>query len=246
MERYKFLEKYNINSEYFDFFNDEKIKMIETFINNMEYKNIKYVPKRNNIFKALNKSISSKKIVILGMDPYKQKNTATGFAFEVEEEEWESKKINTSLKNILKLIYFSYNMEYKSIEEIRKEIKEKKFLIKNPKEIFKDWDQQGVLLLNTALTTEENISGKHIKFWKEITTELIEYISIKNNDIIYFLWGKDAQEYRKNIKEGILYESNHPAICGNLKNIKDFMNSKCFINTKSLIKWSGIYRNIFI
>lgn len=234
-----FLKKYNINNDFENFFDEKKIEKIENFLDDMEKNNIKYVPERENIFKVLDEKIENIKILILGMDPYKQKGVATGLAFEVKENSWCNKSVNTSLKNILKLIYFSYTEKIESIERIRDYIKTEKFLIKSPDKIFDIWKNQGVFLLNTALTTKEDKSGEHLKFWKDIISELVEYISKKNTNIIYFLWGNNAQEFKKYVYKGSFYECNHPAICGNLKNDKDFMNSKCFIETKSLINWSG-------
>ena len=39
------------------------------------------------------------------------------------------------------------------------------------------WCDQGVLLLNTALTVRSKSPGSHTELWEEFTTELIEYIT---------------------------------------------------------------------
>jgi len=237
MDTNEFLLKYNIDSTYKDFFRVDRIEKIEGFLNLLENTKTSFVPKREHIFKALNSNLNKIKVCILGMDPYKQIDVATGLAFEVELSNWENKKINTSLKNILKLIYFSYYGERKDICDIREEIRQEKIQVLEPNKIFKYWSEQGVLLLNTALTTEMNISGKHLGFWKEITGDLIEYISKRNEKIKYFLWGKKAQEYEKYIYNGEIFKSKHPAICGKLKDKEDFMRSECFIETKKIINW---------
>ena len=68
---------------------------------------------------------------------------------------------------------------------------------------------------------------------------MIEYISVRNKNIIFLLWGKDAQIFEKNIKNGIIIKHNHPAICGSLENEADFMNGKSFEDTMEIINWLG-------
>lgn len=99
------------------------------------------------------------------------------------------KKVNTSLKNILKLIYKNYTGKYLDINEIRKEIKEGNFEILTPDKLFSSWEKQGVFLINSALTTETNIAGAHHSFWEKITEALLTYISLKNENITYFFMG---------------------------------------------------------
>lgn len=106
--------------------------------------------------------------------------------------------------------------------------------------MFSSWEEQGVFLINSSLTTETNIAGAHHSFWSEITQNLLTYISLKNGNITYFLWGNDAISLEKFIKKGEIIKHNHPAICGNLNNKNDFMLSKCFKITKNIINWLGI------
>ncbi|NLK62657.1 MAG: uracil-DNA glycosylase [Fusobacteria bacterium] len=239
-EKVDFFIKYNIHLDFKEFFTEEYITKIENFLDNLEGEKIEFVPKREDIFKVFNVSISSIHILIMGMDPYRQKNVATGLAFEVLYDNWDHKEINSSLKNILKLLYYSYENKIKNIDYIRDDINQNKFLINKPDKLFKLWKESGVFLINSALTTILNKSGSHLQFWNEIIENLITYISTKNPNIIYFLWGKNAQNFEKQIKFGTIYKSNHPAICGNLSNKNDFMNSKCFFHTKDLINWRGL------
>ncbi|WP_067141875.1 uracil-DNA glycosylase family protein [Oceanivirga salmonicida] len=235
----KFLKAYNIHADYADFFTTSRVIKIENFIKKLNIKQEKYYPQENLIFKALSTSLTDKKVCILGKDPYFQPNVATGLAFEVKKKSWTLKTVNTSLKNILKLIYYSYTNERKEIIEIREEVAMGKFRILAPDKLFKSWEKQGVLLLNTALTVLSGNAGSHIYFWNEIIRELIEYISSKNNNITFLLWGKDAQSFEKNILNGEIIKHNHPAICGKLNKENDFLNGKSFTLTKDKINWLG-------
>ena len=96
-----------------------------------------------------------------------------------------------------------------------------------------------MLLVSAALTTIVGKAGEHHKFWDPFTRDLLEYVSVKNPNIVYFLWGKDAEIFEKNILAGEIIKHNHPAISGNLSNEKDFMNGKSFEKTKNIINWTG-------
>ena len=240
IQRMEFMEKYNIHEDYYDFFTVEKVTAINSFIKCMEIRKIEYIPKNEYIFKALRSSISSRKVCILSNEPYSQGEIATGLAFEVKNTSWVNHEINISLKNILKLLYKTYNGKMEDIEKIRKEINHNEFNILPPNELFKSWEKQGVLLLNSSLTAIEEKTGEHNKFWHPFTRDLMEYISTKNENIVYLLWGKDAEQFEKNILNGEIIKSNHPAKGGHSEGEKDFLKGDFFEKTKDIINWLGI------
>ena len=240
IQRMEFMEKYNIHEDYYDFFTVEKVTAINSFIKCMEIRKIEYIPKNEYIFKALRSSISSRKVCILSNEPYSQGEIATGLAFEVKNTSWVNHEINISLKNILKLLYKTYAGKMEDIEKIRKEICHNEFNILPPNELFKSWEKQGVLLLNSSLTAIEEKTGEHNKFWHPFTRDLMEYISIKNKNIVYLLWGKDAEQFEKNILNGEIIKSNHPAKGGHSEGEKDFLKGDFFEKTKDIINWLGI------
>jgi len=240
IQRMEFMEKYNIHEDYYDFFTVEKVAAINSFIKCMEIRKIEYIPKNEYVFKALRSSISSRKVCILSNEPYSQGEIATGLAFEVKNTSWVSHEINISLKNILKLLYKTYTGKMEDIEKIRKEICHNEFNILPPNELFKSWEKQGVLLLNSSLTAIEEKTGEHNKFWHPFTRDLMEYISTKNENIVYLLWGKDAEQFEKNILNGEIIKSNHPAKGGHSEGEKDFLKGDFFEKTKDMINWLGI------
>ena len=240
IQRMEFMEKYNIHEDYYDFFTVEKVTAINSFIKCMEIRKIEYIPKNEYIFKALRSSISSRKVCILSNEPYSQGEIATGLAFEVKNTSWVNHEINISLKNILKLLYKTYAGKMEDIEKIRKEICHNEFNILPPNELFKSWEKQGVLLLNSSLTAIEEKTGEHNKFWHPFTRDLMEYISTKNENIVYLLWGKDAEQFEKNILNGEVIKSNHPAKGGHSEGEKDFLKGDFFEKTKDIINWLGI------
>ena len=240
IQRMEFMEKYKIHEDYYDFFTVEKVTAINSFIKCMEIRKIEYIPKNEYVFKALRSSISSRKVCILSNEPYSQGEIATGLAFEVKNTSWVNHEINISLKNILKLLYKTYTGKMEDIEKIRKEICHNEFNILPPNELFKSWEKQGVLLLNSSLTAIEEKTGEHNKFWHPFTRDLMEYISTKNENIVYLLWGKDAEQFEKNILNGEIIKSNHPAKGGHSEGEKDFLKGDFFEKTKDIINWLGI------
>ena len=59
----------------------------------------------------------------------------------------------------------------------------------------KGWRQQGVFLLNTALTVQERNAGSHLDIWQWFTREIVKIISLHNNPV-WLLWGSKAKSYK--------------------------------------------------
>lgn len=231
----------NRHNSWNGFLTDEIVEEINT-IEQKIGKNINPEPK--NVLRFLQYDLSNIKVVILGQDPYPEKGRATGRAFEVGDlHSWNDKFRQVSLKNIIRLINKVYNNinEYKSIKkfsEIQDEIKLGKFKILPPNEIFSSWEKQGVFLLNTYLSVESGITGSHIRIWEPFSIKLLEYISTENKDINWFLWGKQAEDKKKYIKNGSFYISRHPMMCSE-KYDDDFLKNDCFKETANIINWLG-------
>lgn len=201
-------------------------------------------PEHDNILRFMLSNLDEVKVVILGQDPYPEKGRATGRAFEVGDlQSWRAKFRQVSLKNIVRLIHKNYNniVDYKDIKkfsDIQKEIASGEFKILPPNEIFKSWEEQGVLLLNTYLSVEAGKPGSHIEIWRNFSIKLLEYISCKNRNISWFLWGKQAEQKKQFIKSGKFYISRHPMMCSE-KYEDDFLKSSCFKDTMDIINWLG-------
>jgi uracil-DNA glycosylase len=83
----------------------------------------------------------------------------------------------------------------------------------------KDWDltplcNQGIMMLNTALTVEEGKVGSHYDLWKPFTTYLFEEVLAKHNrGLIFVLCGKESQYYERFINplQHYIFKLEHPA-----------------------------------
>ena len=148
---------------------------IATFLKTEKALNKVIYPPGTLIFNAFNQTPFNKlKVVIIGQDPYHGAGQAHGLSFSVQN----GIKPPPSLVNIYK--------------EIQRDIG-----IAMPKEYgnLTNWAQQGVLLLNAALTVRDGEPFSHAKFgWADFTDSVIQKISDNKKGVVFLLWGKFAQD----------------------------------------------------
>jgi len=167
-------------------------------------------PTFDKVLNFFNVPLDKVKVIILGQDPYPQKDIATGRAFEVNGlKSWSEKFQNSSLKNILRALYKLKTGNIKLFTEVVGSINDKKFDILSPDKIFKYWESQGVLLLNSSFTCSIGKPASHSKIWKNFSNLLIEYIIQERKNLIWFLWGAHAQNIMKDY-DVIKKSSHHP------------------------------------
>jgi uracil-DNA glycosylase len=177
----------NIPVGYEDFFERADIKKIIKDLSKELYKSAQSVniyPLMEDVFKALR--CREPRVLIVGQDPYHNPNetnrelpgSAMGICFSLPRG---TKYINPSFRSI------------------QTEVADNGYSVdKNTGDISR-WIDEGVLLLNSALTVEEGRAGSHTAKWVSFTEQLIEYISTKHS-LVWQLWGKDAQAFEENIK----------------------------------------------
>lgn len=145
-------------------------------------------PSKGQVFRALEMTpLVEVKAVIVGQDPYPTKGQACGLAFSVPQILPPRIRRPHSLGRIL--------------TELRREG------YRAPKRAtLEPWTDQGVLLLNSALTYSVDDAG-HSRVWKPFTTAVIRALVERTDPIAFLLWGKHAQEWRDLIK------TPHKAVC---------------------------------
>lgn len=131
-------------------------------------------PEGKNIFKAFELTPFSKvKVLLLGQDPYHGNEQAHGLCFSVPQ------GINPppSLVNIFKELHNDLGTPIPSHGDLS------------------HWARQGILMLNAALTVEQNKPNSHAHIgWHIFTDAVIKTVSEKKEYIIFVLWGKFAQQ----------------------------------------------------
>ncbi|MBL0146623.1 MAG: uracil-DNA glycosylase [Chitinophagaceae bacterium] len=172
------------------------------------------------IFNAFNQTPFSKvKVVIIGQDPYHGAGQAHGLSFSVQN----GIKPPPSLVNIFKEIHSDIG-------------------IAMPKEYgnLTSWAQQGILLLNAALTVRANEPFSHAKFgWADFTDAVIKKISDEKKGIVFLLWGKFAQDKQVLIDETkhFVLKAAHPSP---FSADKGFFGCKHFSKTNDLLVKQGL------
>ena len=157
-----------------------------------EYESKTIFPPKKLVFSAFTTNLNDVKVVILGQDPYHTPGAAEGLAFSVPS----SQPIPPSLINIYK--------------EIDSDIGHHN----NPSGNLRNWQKQGVLLLNTVLTVEAHRPKSHAgKGWEFFTTAVISYLNDSRDNLVFMLWGRDARNKKSLIDPSrhLILEAAHPS-----------------------------------
>ena len=175
---------------------DQKVLYNTILQVNRLYAQYQVTPDYHDIFKAFNLChLEDLKVVLVGYDPYPQKGVATGLAFGNKEG---TQKISPSLDVIREALL---NPEFPHYTSPHFDI------------TLESWARQGVLLLNSALTTEVNRTGSHINIWRPFISSTIKNLSDYTTGIIYVLLGKQAQSFEPYIDGRFqdIIKERHPA-----------------------------------
>lgn len=104
------------------------------------------------------------------------------------------------------------------------------------------WAEQGVLLLNTALTVEEGVTKSHFKQWQPFTTYLMNILNDMSG-LVFVMLGKDAQRYLKFIDSSRHHcvTAPHPAAEVYAGGNAGFFGSKIFSKINEILNESYSY-----
>ena len=186
---------------------------LRQFLKN-EYETQVIYPDMYDIFNALKyTSYKDTKVLILGQDPYHGENQAHGLAFSVKP----GVRIPPSLLNMYKELHTDLGC----------------FIPNNGYLV--PWAEQGVLLLNTALTVRAHQANSHKgKGWEVFTDNIIKLLNLRDEPVIFVLWGNNARSKKKLIDTNKHYiiESAHPSP---LSASRGFFGSKPFSKTNDIL-----------
>lgn len=153
-------------------------------------------------------------VLLLGQDPYHQRNQAHGLCFSVKP----GVKPPPSLKNI-----------YRELQQ------DLGFPIANHGYLA-NWAKQGILMLNAVLTVREGQANSHKnQGWELFTDEVIRKVNEKPKPVIFVLWGGYARKKIKLIDTNrhLVIESAHPSP---LSAYNGFFGSKPFSAINSALR----------
>lgn len=246
MQNSIFLSNISIHKSWNPFLSNDIIDLIKNIESSISLENS--TPKKELVLRFLEMDLKKIPVIILGQDPYPQKGVATGRSFEVNGlNSWHDKFRNVSLKNILRSIYKAYTGEALKYSEIIRKLNEgdrlamdNDFEVLPPNQLFKYWwEKENVLLLNTALTCEIGKPNSHTKLWTPFTHKLLQFIADNNREVVWFLWGNNAQKIVENIDIQNKIETTHPMMCYQRENDILFGKVNPFKETLKKVNWTG-------
>ncbi len=156
------------------------------------------------------------RVVILGQDPYHQKNQAMGLSFSVPKHV----KMPPSLVNIYKEITEDLNVSLPTHGDLT------------------GWAQQGVLLLNTILTVVAHQPMSHKNMgWQQFTDDVIKALNTVDKPLVYMLWGNHARSKKHLIdaSKHLVLEASHPSPLGahvSFHGCRHFSKANTFLMSK--------------
>lgn len=152
-------------------FDDILIKLYK-----LTQENKRFTPPLKHVFRAFEECPYDKlQVVVVGQDPYPGLGQADGISFSCSN----LGKPQPSLRYIFAEIERTVYQEYPTQQDPD----------------LSRWSNQGILMLNTALTVEVNKIGSHYDIWKSFTTYLLEWLNDYNPGLVYLYMGKKAEEW---------------------------------------------------
>ena len=151
----------------------------------------RFTPPLKDVFRAFEECpYNELKVVIVGQDPYPTLGVADGIAFSCSKSEKEQPSLRFIHDEIEKLYPEGYE---------------------RPLDLIK-WTRQGIILMNTAFTTEVGKIGKHYDIWSPMVAYIFDYLKNFNPGLVYVYMGKKSHEWADFCGENCTkFMVSHPA-----------------------------------
>lgn len=190
-----------------------------------------YPPTKDMMSAFNNTPYHELKVVVVGNEPYNRPFYADGMAYSTGSEE-----TPPMLRNIIREVRSSAFPEFSTSHV---ELFQTNSL--------KTWADQGVLLLNTLLTSEKDKAMAHKgKGWETFTEETIKFLNGYHYKLVFMLWGSVPQKYVHLIdsQKHLVLTAAHPNATefrGNnhFKKANEFILENYF-NKRQTISWHTI------
>lgn len=176
----------------------------------------RYLPSGEHVLRAFQQPFADVRVLIVGQDPYPTPGHPIGLCFSVAPD---VRPVPKSLVNIFK--------EY--CEDLGHPLPSNGDL--------SPWTQNGVLLLNRALTVEPGKPNSHQgKGWEEVTEQAIRALAARGGPLVAILWGRNARNLKPLLGGVPCVESAHPSP---LSAHNGFFGSRPFSRANELLEQQG-------
>ena len=204
-------------------------RVLRGFIYSTEFENIiltlakqtrdgkRFTPTMKNWFRAFEECpYDQLKVVIVGQDPYPGINQADGIAFSLSQSEEMQPSLKYMLDAVNRTVYNGVNAS-RDMD-------------------LKRWSNQGVLLLNSALTTTIGKIGQHYLVWRPFLAYVFDWLTWNNNGLVYIYMGKKAEEWSDAVNDNnYKFYVTHPA-AASYNNYPEWDCKNVFQQTSEIVK----------
>jgi uracil-DNA glycosylase len=175
-----------------------------------------YLPAGEHVLRAFQQPFADVRVLIVGQDPYPTPGHPIGLCFSVAPD---VRPLPKSLVNI----YQEYCDDLGHPLPANGDLS--------------PWTDNGVLLLNRALTVEPGRPNSHQgKGWEEVTEQAIRALAARGGPLVAILWGRNARNLRPLLGAVPCIESAHPSP---LSARNGFFGSRPFSRANQLLEQQG-------
>ncbi|MCB8822430.1 uracil-DNA glycosylase [Microvirga rosea] len=201
------------------FFRDGEADSIARRVDASATEGAHVLPPPDKIFNSLALTpLERVKVVILGQDPYPTPGDAHGLAFSYAG----NRRLPASLRTILAEMADDLGVPMPRKGDLSR------------------WAEQGVLLLNTALTVEAGKAGAHLKLgWSALVEQAVKAVSDRRPAAVFLLWGAKARTCATLVDttKHLVIEAGHPSP---LNRLQDFRGTRPFSRTNTWLETKGL------
>jgi uracil-DNA glycosylase len=184
--------------------------------------NNRFTPQLKQVFRAFEECpYKDLMVVMLSNDPYPFLNVADGIPFSCSNQN----RVEPQLKYLLSEVQDTcYTEDYTWHPDLAR------------------WSNQGILMLNMALTTTINKSGQHYKLWQPFIAFVFDVLMYNNPGLVYVFMGKKAQEWAESVPDNnyVVYCS-HPGNAAHLE-LEKWDSEDMFRKVGNLVQKSYNYK----
>ena len=175
-----------------------------------------YLPAGPNVLRAFQQPFADVRVLIVGQDPYPTPGHPIGLCFSVAPD---VRPLPKSLVNI----FTEYGEDLGHPQPANGDLSA--------------WTENGVLLLNRALTVEPGKPNSHQgKGWEEVTEQAIRALAQRGGPLVAILWGRNARNLKPLLGGVPCIESAHPSP---LSAHNGFFGSRPFSRANELLVAQG-------
>jgi uracil-DNA glycosylase len=175
-----------------------------------------YLPRGDQVLRAFSRPLADVRVLVVGQDPYPTPGHAVGLSFSVAPD---VRPLPKSLVNIYRELVDDVGCAPPATGDLT------------------PWFEQGVMLLNRALTVRPGAPASHRgRGWEPVTERAIEVLAHRGGPLVAILWGRDAQGLKPLLGQVPYVESVHPSP---LSASRGFFGSRPFSRVNVLLARQG-------